>query len=156
MHNQCCARLSNHTAQVVNLDAVRNYLAKHSDQAVQSVSQGSTDAALHQAVVASGEVRACCPGSGAVKRLVSGRCWLRGCAWCLAGRVRSRPQQLDTAPSCARATYTREVCMCHPTAHLHTSPLASPAPSYIDPQVTHLRKSYFATKLGISTLDPLR
>ena len=128
MHNQCCARLSNHTAQVVNLDAVRNYLAKHPDQAVQSVSQGSTDAALHQAVVASGEVRACCPVSGAIKRLVSGRCWLPGCAWCLAGRVRSRPQQLDAAPCCARASYTRAVCVCHHAAHLHTPVACLPLP----------------------------
>lgn len=44
-------------AQVVNIEAVRNYLAKHPDAAVKSVAAGSTDAALHQAVTASGEVR---------------------------------------------------------------------------------------------------
>ena len=65
------------TAQVANLEAIRNLLARHSDAAIKLLAAGAPDAALHAAVVADG-------------------------------------------------------------------------------RVTHLRKSYFATRLGNATLDPLR
>lgn len=62
---------------MANIDAVRNMLARHPDAAIKAIAGGASDAALHGAVLASG-------------------------------------------------------------------------------QVTHLRKSYFATKLGNAVLDPLR
>lgn len=43
--------------QVVNIDAIRGMLARQGGAAVKALAEGASDAALHQAVLASGEVR---------------------------------------------------------------------------------------------------
>lgn len=39
-----------------NLEAIRNLLARHADPAIKQLAGGASDAALHAAVIASGEV----------------------------------------------------------------------------------------------------
>ncbi|EFN57906.1 hypothetical protein CHLNCDRAFT_141955 [Chlorella variabilis] len=43
-------------AQVVNIDAIRGMLARQGGAAVKALAEGASDAALHQAVLASGEI----------------------------------------------------------------------------------------------------
>ena len=229
--------IPSHELQVVNLDAIRNFLCKHPDAAVKSVAQGSSDAALHQAVLASGEVREAGPW---LSSWPSGWLWLN--MWGLAGelhqsavlasgevrRVPALPALETVGKRNTSAAFAMQIrnlyrlllfvplqvmqvrksyfvqlaigrpfhllsdcrsrrsatciaycylCPCRlcrsASATLFSWQLADPFTSlmtagHADPQlvslccmfmplqVSQIRKSYFATKLGISTLDPLR
>ena len=106
-------------------------LARQVEPAERAVAGSASDAALHGAVTASGEV---------------------GCGWrVMGGACGVLYSRVGCILLCDVPSPIGSCAVCSPSLRSQTA--TSP---FLPPQVTHVRKSYFPTRLGNAALDPLR